>query len=421
MPTTTSYVIVFAVAVVTTFAVTPLLRMIANRWDITAEPTERAVHTKPMPYLGGVAMLIGFMAAMGTAWLTGRFDAMFTGSSTALGVVLGAVVLCGVGTVDDIRVVSAPAKTAGIVLGGSIMFLLGVALLYFRLPFVDGLIILGPDLAPLVSVLWVLGMANAVNLIDGLDGLAAGIVAIAAGSFFLYGHKLSTGPAPVLPLDNPSPLIAVVIAGICLGFLPHNFNPARIFMGDGGALMLGGLMAASTMLVGGQTNAEVSGQAYFFFAPLLIPFFVMGVPIFDTVWAILRRLRKGTGVAEADKDHLHHRLMRLGHGHRRSVVILWAWTGLLSAFVLFPVYTSKGDGIVPVGVAALALVLLTFFAPNRQRVKREDREAEAALSGEVPAVTVDHGEAQGPKPLISKPVDEDPEEIWVDDGPKARE
>ena len=169
--------------------------------------------------------------------------------------------------------------------------------------------------APLVSVLWVLGMANAVNLIDGLDGLAAGIVAIAAGSFFLYGHKLATVGVEVIGPDNPSPLIAVIIAGVCLGFLPWNFNPARIFMGDGGALMLGGLMAASTMLVGGQTSQTFSGQVYFFFAPLFIPFFVMGVPIIDTAFAIIRRARKRVGVAEADKDHLHHRLMRLGHGH----------------------------------------------------------------------------------------------------------
>ncbi|MEO6988364.1 MAG: MraY family glycosyltransferase [Aquihabitans sp.] len=377
MPTTSAYVLVFGVAIASTFAVTPLIQRLATRFGVVAMPTERAVHTKPMPYLGGVALLVGFLAAMGTAYVSGQFDALFDGSSTAIGVAAGAIILCAVGTLDDVRDVSAPAKTAGLVLGGSVMFLLGVQLLYFRFPFVDGLIVLGPDLAPLISVLWVLGMANAVNLIDGLDGLAAGIVAIAAGSFFLYGHRLATGSAPVLATDNPSPLIAVVVAGICLGFLPHNFNPARIFMGDGGALMLGGLMAASTMLVGGQTNVEVSGQVYFFFAPLFIPFFVMGVPIFDTAFAIFRRARNRSGIGEADKDHLHHRLMRLGHGHRRSVVILWLWTALLSIFVLYPVYTNEGDGLVPIAVGALVLVLLTFFQPNRMRVRREDQAAEA--------------------------------------------
>jgi UDP-GlcNAc:undecaprenyl-phosphate GlcNAc-1-phosphate transferase len=297
---------------------------------------------------------------------------MFDGTSTPLGVALGAIVLCAVGTLDDVRDVSAPAKTAGMVLGGMAMYFLGVSLLFFRFPFVEGLVVLGPDLAPLVTVLWVIGMANAVNLIDGLDGLAAGIVAIAAGAFFLYGHRLMTADVGVLPPENPSPLVAIIIAGICVGFLPQNVHPARIFMGDGGALMLGGLMAASTMLVGGQTPVESSGQVFFFFAPLLIPFIVMGVPILDTAFAIVRRARKRTGLAEADKDHLHHRLMRLGHGHRRSVVILWAWTGLLSLFVLYPVYTGKGDAIVPIGVLALGLVLLTFFHPGTRRARLEE-------------------------------------------------
>jgi UDP-GlcNAc:undecaprenyl-phosphate GlcNAc-1-phosphate transferase len=374
MPTSLAYVVAFAVALVVTFVVTPLVRRLADRLDVVALPSDRAVHATAMPLLGGVAMLIGFLVAMGWAWLSGSFPAMFEGTSTVLGVVLGGIVLCGVGTLDDVRDVSAPAKTAGIVLAASIMYLLGVSLLFFRFPFIDGLFVLGPDLAPLVSVLWVLGMANAVNLIDGLDGLAAGIVAIAAGAFFLYGQQLMTADVAVIGPENPSPLISVVVAGICLGFLPHNFNPARIFMGDGGALMLGGLMAATTMLVGGQTSEEFSGQVYFFFAPLFIPFFVMGVPIIDTAFAIVRRARKRTGVAEADKDHLHHRLMRLGHGHRRSVVILWLWSGLLSLFVLYPVFTGEGNGWVPIAVLALILVLLTFFHPGTRRARHEEAE-----------------------------------------------
>jgi UDP-GlcNAc:undecaprenyl-phosphate GlcNAc-1-phosphate transferase len=242
-------------------------------------------------------------------------------------------------------------------------------------------------------------MANAVNLIDGLDGLAAGIVAIASGSFFLYGHKLMTADVGVINPDNPSPLVAIIVAGICLGFLPHNFNPARIFMGDGGALMLGGLMAASTMLVGGQTSVEFSGQVFFFFAPLLIPFFVMGVPIIDTAFAIVRRARKRAGVSEADKDHLHHRLMRLGHGHRRSVVILWLWSLLLSLFVLYPVYTGEGDAIVPVAVGALALVLLTFFHPGTRRARAEEAaEAEALARAGHPT-----GAVPAPEPEAAEP------------------
>jgi UDP-GlcNAc:undecaprenyl-phosphate GlcNAc-1-phosphate transferase len=394
VPTTTAYIVTFLVAVGVTLVATPICRRVALRVRAVALPTaDRSVHVDAMPYLGGIAMLVGFLVALGTAWASGGFPAMFDGSSTVIGVAVGAVMMCAVGTIDDVRDVSAPAKTAGMVLAGSIMFLLGVQLLFFRFPFVEGLVVLGPDLAPLITVLWVLGMANAVNLIDGLDGLAAGIVAIAAGSFFLYGHKLATAGLQVLGPDNPSPLIAIITAGICLGFLPHNIHPAKIFMGDGGALMLGGLMAAATVLVGGQTSQAVSGQVFFFFAPLFIPFFVMGVPIIDTAFAIIRRARKGTSKTEADKDHLHHRLMRLGHGHRRSVVILWLWTGLLSVFVLYPVYTGKGDAVVPVGVGALALILLTFFHPGIRRDRRHGRSVEP-IDGPSDAVDPGAGDEQ---------------------------
>ena len=168
----------------------------------------------------------------------------------------------------------------------------------------------------------------------------------------------------------------MIVLGICLGFLPYNFHPARIFMGDGGALLLGLLMAASTVLVGGQTDDPFSGQAFFFYLPLFIPFFVMGVPILDTLFAIVRRARKRLSPAEADKDHLHHRLMRLGHGQRRSVLILWAWTAMLSGFVLYPVYNQgKGDAVVPLGVAALGLVLYTYFHPGVRRARSAEGQA----------------------------------------------
>ena len=410
MPTTSAYIVVFVVALVATLLVTPLCRWGATRFGVVAEPSERAVHSTPIAYLGGAAMLIGFLVAFAVAWASGSFPDMFETLTVPLGVALGAVVLCAVGTLDDVRDVSAPAKTAGIVLAGSVMVLMGVSLLYFRLPFVDTLFVLGPDLAPLISVLWVLGMANAVNLIDGLDGLAAGIVAIAAGSFFLYGHKLASPAVGLLGTDNPSPLIAVIIAGICIGFLPWNMHPAKIFMGDGGALMLGGLMAASTMLVGGQSSGEFSGQVFFFFAPLFIPFFVMGVPILDTAFAIVRRARKRTSMSEADKDHLHHRLMRLGHGHRRSVVILWLWTALLAVFVLYPVYTGQGDAVVPIGVAALGLLLLTFFHPGSPEDKAASESDPAGISMREGPSAADPGGTQ----RITSASDED---LWVRDLP----
>ena len=155
---------------------------------------------------------------------------------------------------------------------------------------------LSPDVTPLLTALWVIVITNAVNLIDGLDGLAAGIVAIASGALAVYGLRLMD--LGVLPADNLGPLIAVIAFGVCVGFLPHNFHPARVFMGDAGALFLGLLMAAATMVIGGRTP-DVSGQTYFFFAPLFIPVFILGVPIADMAFAFIRRTAKGTGVPHA--------------------------------------------------------------------------------------------------------------------------
>ncbi len=375
--------VVFAVAFLVTVTLTPVVRTVAIRVGAVVKPDERRVHTKATATLGGGAMLAGFLAAMAVAWQSGRFDAVFEGSTEPLGVVIAAVIIFLVGLIDDFREVSAPAKIAGMVLAGSILSVAGVSILFFRIPFAD-LVVLSPDLSALLTVLWVVGMANAVNLIDGLDGLAAGLVAIAAGTFFLYGERLSD--VGVIEPGNLGPLVALITAGICLGFLPHNFHPARIFMGDGGALLLGLLMAASTISVGGSSSEPFSGQVYFFFAPLFIPLFILGVPILDTLFAIIRRATKRAGVASADKEHLHHRLMRLGHGQRRSVLILWGWTLALSVFVLYPTYTGRGDALVPLGVVVLGFGLYVFLGAGFQRAARLN-PATGATDGETSAVT----------------------------------
>jgi UDP-GlcNAc:undecaprenyl-phosphate GlcNAc-1-phosphate transferase len=372
-----AYIFVGVVAAVTTFVATPIARHLSIRVGALVPPGERRVHRDPLPTLGGVAMLTGVLVAMLVASRLPDLRAVFSASSAPLGVLVAALIIFSVGQLDDLRKVglaggdgsgvSAPAKLAGMVLAGSVLSIAGVSTIFLRIPF-GGILALTPDLAALVTVMWVAGMCNALNFIDGLDGLCAGIVAIAAGTFFLYGHRLED--VDVLRAGNIGPLLAIITLGICLGFLPHNFHPARIIMGDAGALLLGVLMAASTMSVGGSTDAEFSGQTFFFFAPLFIPLFILGVPILDTAFAIVRRASRRAGVAAADKEHLHHRLMRLGHGQRRSVLILWAWTALLSGLVLYPTYTGRGDAIVPVGVAALGLILYIFFHPGVRRARQ---------------------------------------------------
>ena len=374
MPAATAYLIVGIAAALTTALATPVVRRAATRAGQVIAPDDRHVHDHVTPTLGGLAMMAGLVVGMAVAWGIGDFSAVFATPTEMIGLLVAAALICAVGTLDDVRPVSAPAKVAGMVAAGAVLSLAGVSLLVLRVPFLD-LILLSPDLSALFTVVWVVLIANAVNLIDGLDGLAAGIIGIAAATFLLYAVRL--GDAGVLFEGNPGALLAVLVLGICVGFLPHNIFPARIFMGDSGAMLLGLLMAASTVSVGGRTAAPFSGQS-FFFAPLFIPLFILGVPLFDMTFAIVRRIAtRGLRVTQADKEHVHHRIMKLGHGHRRAVFILWAWTALLSSFVLWPTYTGEGDAIVPTGIAAVCLLLFTVLHPRlrtaRHPVYREGR------------------------------------------------
>ncbi len=365
---------VIGVAALVTLVTTPFFGWLSFRVGAVQAPDERRVHTRPTPVLGGAAILLGFLAGLATAWTGDGFDPVFIASSVPLGVALGAVVMYVVGQVDDLREVSPPAKVAGTVLAGSVLSIAGVTILFFRIPFA-GLISLSPDMSALLTVVWVIGMTTAINYIDGLDGLAAGIVAIAAAALLLYCERLEGVGA--IGEDNAGPLVAAAVLGACIGFLPHNFHPARIFMGDAGALLLGLLMAAATIAVGGNTDRPFSGQTFFFFAPLFIPLVILGVPIIDAVFSIIRRARRGGNVTVADKDHLHHRLMRLGHGQRRSVLILWTWTVLLSAIALYPTYTrGRLDAYVPMAIAAAALILFTMFGPGIRSRRNGDAEPE---------------------------------------------
>lgn len=380
---TAAHAAVLAVTAVVTFVLTPVVRWVAVRRGDLVPPDPRRVHETPTAALGGIAMWIGVLAGLGTAATLDTFRPVFDTPTIPIGVVAAATVAFAVGCLDELRKVhgngvSAPAKTAGLVLAGSILTLAGVSTVFFRVPFL-GIFSLSPDLSALVTVCWVVGMANALNLIDGLDGLAAGITAIASAAFFVYGLRLDE--VGVLAPGNIGPLLAVVVLGTCLGFLPWNVHPARIFMGDCGALLLGVLMAASTMSVGGSTDAAYSGQSFFFLAPLFIPLVILGVPILDTAFAIVRRATRGSGVATADKGHLHHRLMKLGHGHRRAVSILWAWTALLSASVLVPALTNRGDALVPLAVGGLALALYTLLHPGARAARQGDADGGAAERG----------------------------------------
>ena len=402
-----SYVLVGTTAAIVTWAATFLVTKLAVRTGLVVEPTERGVHDRRLPTSGGAAMYVGFLVAIGLASQLPRFQPVFEGSSEPLGVILAASAMFFVGLMDDKREFSAPAKLAGMVLAGTILYFLGVTMFFFRVPFAD-FVVLSPDLAPLATVVWLIVIANAINLIDGLDGLAAGIVAIAAAAFFVYSDRLASNG--LLSPDNVGPLIAVIAVGVCIGFLPHNFHPARIIMGDAGALFLGLLLASSTLVVGGRTADQFSGQTFFFFAPIVIPFFILGVPIVDSAFAIVRRAMRRSKVFVADREHMHHRLMRLGHGQRRSVLILWAWTAILSSFVLFPTFAQGGNHLIPIGTAALGVALYTLFHPGIRQpspetavvAATEAREQGLRLLAE-PDVGPSHDDEDPPRPPGESP------------------
>jgi UDP-GlcNAc:undecaprenyl-phosphate GlcNAc-1-phosphate transferase len=400
-PGLADYLLIGVVAALVTAVATPIVRVVARRVGWVVAPNARSVHTSPIPHVGGMAMLAGFLAAFVTAWLLDGFEVIFVDNSEPKGVLIAAVIVFLTGFLDDIRDMAPPGKVTGVVVAGIVLWYFGVTMFYFRVPFFD-VLILSSDWQALATVLWLLGMTQAINLIDGLDGLAAGIVAIAAAAFFSYAFKLND--LELLPERNLGPLVAIITVGVCIGFLPYNFNPARIFMGDSGAFLLGMLLAVSTSVVGGRADPNTQdfiGQTFFFFAPLAIPLLILGVPILDTLFAIVRRLSKRQAIDVADKGHLHHRLMNLGHGHRRSVLILWAWTALLSGFVLYPVLAGENPSYLTFGIGALGIVLYTIMHPSVRRKRAEaveaalDRPASEQIDPSRPerreAVQSDHG------------------------------
>jgi UDP-GlcNAc:undecaprenyl-phosphate GlcNAc-1-phosphate transferase len=356
------FLLVGLVAAVVTFVSTPLVRMLAIKIGAVDHPNDRKVHASPTPTLGGLSMLLGIVTAGGAAYLLEDFDSVFNSSSEAWGIAAGALVIFALGAVDDLRDLPAPVKLAGQVFAAGILFLAGVRMEFILLP--NQVISVGADVSVLLTVFWIVAMINAVNLVDGLDGLAAGIVAIAAASFFVYTFELSPGQSGFL-LTASAPLIAVILVGTTLGFLRYNFYPARIFMGDSGSMLLGLVLGATTVIGVGKAGvslADTSGsQVFLAYFPLLIPLMVLAIPIADSLLAIVRRARRRRSVFHADKEHLHHRLMDLGHGHRQAVIVMYVWSALAAGAGLAFTFLDRDDVALGLPVAVGAIVLYTLF------------------------------------------------------------
>ena len=364
------FLIVLLTAAIVTYLTTPLVRRMALQVGAITAVRARDVHSVPIPRLGGVAMLLGFAAAVLLAAQLPYHGALFATSPQLYGVLAGAVIITLLGAVDDVRELDWVTKLAGQVIAGGVMAFFGVQLV--SLP-IGGVTILPEPVMVTLTILVVVVSTNAVNFIDGLDGLAAGVVLISAAAFFGWSYLVSSSFDPP-DVFSMATFISAALMGCCLGFLPHNFHPARLFMGDAGALLLGLLLAAATISMTGSVDPHSSlasaSAATAIFLPLLIPVAIMALPFLDIVLAVFRRTRRGQLPWKPDRGHLHHRLLDIGHSHRRAVVLLYLWSGLIAAgavsFAYLPVWVSV------VGIAALLVLAigLTWRRPATVTARR---------------------------------------------------
>ena len=374
-PSLADQLIVAAVALATTLLATPLVRGVARLAGAVKVPGERHVHSKPTPELGGLAMLAGLVAAYAAATQLATFDELFRTTSDPEAILLAALVITFIGVLDDTRGLTAGVKLAGQVMAAGTLVLFGVTLRFVYIPFAGGNIVsLTPDAAALVTIVLVVAMINAVNLVDGLDGLAAGIVAIAATGLFAYSQLRPDGPIPFDFGSSVDGLVLSAVIGACLGFLVFNFNPASIFMGDTGAMLLGLLLAAAGISAISSPLEPTSADFFVASVPVLIPALVLAVPFLDTVLAVVRRVGSGQSLATADKKHLHHRLLELGHSQRRAVLVMYAWSALLAAAVVGPALLDPVTvlSVVEVLAVTLSAVLLVGGWRWRRRERAVD-------------------------------------------------
>jgi UDP-GlcNAc:undecaprenyl-phosphate GlcNAc-1-phosphate transferase len=333
------YALVFLVAAAVTYVLTPLVRRIAIATHTIHEPRARDTHTKPTPLLGGLAMYGGLVAGLLVASrLSFLQDPFGSGSRTEAGLLIAGAFVVVVGFVDDRWGLSALSKLAAQVAAAGILVWSGQALPWLPTPG-GGVFLFEPDLSVTLTILLIVVTMNAINFIDGLDGLAAGITAVAALSFLVYSYTLiRTIGATSQSLPAVS---SALLAGMCLGFLPHNFFPARIFMGDIGSMLLGLLLAygpiSSTASLAPALLTNYGHNALNRFPtllPLLVPAAIFAIPYADLMFAIIRRTRAGKPLMAADRQHLHHRLLNIGHSYRQSVLLMYLWAALFSVTVV---------------------------------------------------------------------------------------
>ncbi len=367
------YLTVFLVAAVVTYLLGVVAREIALRTGAVARVRDRDVHAVPIPYFGGVAMLGGLAAAYLVAhrlpFLSLSDKQVFHDATFVL---IGGAMICLLGVLDDLFELDALTKLGGQVLAAGFLVINQVQFFAIQLPG-RGQFSLDSTQAALISVVVVVATVNAVNFVDGLDGLAAGVVGIGAVAFFAFAYKLADANDETLAIS--AALLCAALGGACAGFLPHNFFPARIFMGDSGSMLIGLVLAGSALSLTGQfatvdmTQGAGGSQASLLptLLPIILPISILVVPFADLVLAVIRRTRAGRSPFSPDKEHLHHRMLEIGHSHRRAVLIMWLWAGLIAfGGVLASLYASRLTTAV-LAVWVVLTVVLTFVLPRVQR------------------------------------------------------
>jgi UDP-GlcNAc:undecaprenyl-phosphate GlcNAc-1-phosphate transferase len=352
------------VAAAMVYLIMPLVRAGALRAGAVAGVRDRDIHDHAIPRWGGLGMFAGLLAGMVLASKLPMMRSVFEGSSQeAVALLSGATIIVVLGLIDDRWELDAPTKMAGQILAAAVMALQGITLLW--LP-IGGVLVLDPTTSVLLTVLIVLVSVNAINFVDGLDGLAASITGVSAAAFFVYAYLLSVQYG--VERATLSALVSALLVGMCLGFLPHNAFPARLFMGDTGSMLIGYLMAASVITLTGKVdpNALAGTTLLPALLPILVPLAVLAVPLIDLALAVVRRTRAGRSPFAPDKQHLHHRLLEMGHSQRRAVLLLTGWAALIA-------FTSVLLAFVPVswallaGLGAALLLVLGVVWPNLRR------------------------------------------------------
>ncbi len=355
------YLLCLMVAATVTYLATPGARALALRAGAYTHIRKRDVHTKITPRWGGLGMYGGLLAGFALAWKLPMMKSVFDDMGTVYGLLGATTLLVVIGLVDDRIGLDAPTKFAGQAMAAGLLAWRGIGFIWLPL---GNATVLDPLTSTLLTLLVVLICINAVNFVDGLDGLAAGIVLVGAAASFIYSYLLSVNYG--FERATLSTLISAVLTGMCLGFLPHNVNPARIFMGDTGAMMLGLLLASSTVTLTGQVdpNALEGTSRASTVLPLLLPLAALAIPLLDLVLAIVRRTARGRSPMAPDKEHLHHRLLALGHSPRMAASIMHAGAALLAFSTVALAFVTWTLVAVVFAVAAGLLAAVIFHTPE---------------------------------------------------------